>query len=260
MTTQVACEAFDLPDGTPGMRLTMAAGRANALEPGLLGDLASALDEAEAIDASVVLICGGRNFSSGGDVRAFHTASAGGEADAYAREVVPCLQAIVVRLIAMKRLVVVAARGAITGGSAGLLFAADLAVIAPDAFVQPYYAKVGFAPDGGWTALLPERIGAGRALDWLQSDRRLDASALCEAGLTTAISHTPEATAMQLASEGEIGTRLATKALIWDEARRALINARLEAETAAFLERIVQPDTALGMARFIERMGDRADV
>jgi len=255
MNTRVATETFPMPDGSLGARLTMTAGRANSLEPGLLGDLASALDETEAQDASAILICGGRNFSSGGDVRAFHRASLDGEAVAYANAVVPHLQAIVGRLIAMPRLVVVAARGAVTGGSAGLLFAADLAVLAPDAFVQPYYAKVGFAPDGGWTALLPERIGAGRALEWLQSDRRLNASALCDAGLATAVSDTPEMTAARLTAEGEIGTRLATKALVWDEARRARINARLEAETAAFLERIVQPDTALGMSRFIERIG-----
>ncbi|AKI03341.1 enoyl-CoA hydratase/carnithine racemase (plasmid) [Hoeflea sp. IMCC20628] len=260
MTTRVTTQTVHLPDGTLCARLTLAAGRANSLEPGLLSDLGSALDWAEAQDAKVILLCGGPNFSSGGDVRAFHVASLSGEAATYANEVVLRLQTIVARLIAMPRLVVVAARGAITGGSAGLLFAADLAVLAPDAFVQPYYAKVGFAPDGGWTALLPERIGAGQALEWLQSDRRLIAPALCEAGLATAISDTPEEMATELAANGEMGSRLAAKGLIWDDARRARINARLAAETAAFLDRIVRPDTALGMSRFLERIGGKADV
>lgn len=260
MTGRVEFESVRLPDGTPGARLTMKGGRANSLEPGLLGDLAAALDDAEAQDARIIFICGGRNFSSGGDVRAFHAASLRGEAHAYAREVVPLLQKIVARLIAMPRLVVVAARGAITGGSAGLLFAADLAVLAPDAFVQPYYAKVGFAPDGGWTALLRERIGAGRALEWLQSDRRLGAAELCEAGLASAISDTPEEKAAELAANGDIGARLTAKALIWDEASRARIYSRLEAETAAFLDRIIRPETVLGMARFLERIGGKADV
>lgn len=260
MTARVTVETDRLADGTLYARLTMAAPRANSLEPGLLGDLASALDEAEAKDAKVILICGGPNFSSGGDVRAFHAASLDGQAVEYAREVVPLLQTIVARLIAMPRLLVVAARGAITGGSAGLLFAADLAVLAPDAFVQPYYAKVGFAPDGGWTALLPERIGAGRALEWLQSDRRLTAEALRDAGLATTVSDTPEEMAVKLAAKGEIGSRLAVKALIWDDISRSRINARLEAETSAFLDRIIQPDTALGMSRFLEHIGGMADV
>lgn len=260
MTTKVAFERVDLPDGAVCARLTLAGGRANALEPVLLGDLISALDRAEALNAAVILICGGRNFSSGGDVRGFHAATLDGKGQDYARTVVPLLQTIVARLIAMPRLIVVAARGAITGGSAGLLFAADMAVLSPDAFVQPYYPQVGFAPDGGWTALLPERIGAGRAAEWLQSDRRLSAQALCDAGLATALSDAPEEQAFELAASGEIGTRLATKALIWDSARRGQVEARLEAETAAFLERIGAPDTARCMARFLDRMGGTADV
>jgi len=83
---------------------------------------------------------------------------------------------------------------------------------------------------------------------------------LCEAGLATAISDTPEAMAAELAANGDIGARLAIKALIWDEASRARINTRLEAETAAFLDRIIQPGTALGMARFLERIGGTVDV
>ena len=260
MTARITSETLDLADGTLCARLTLAGGRANSLEPNLLRDLAAALDEAEAKDAKVILLCGGRNFSSGGDVRGFHEASLGGEAVAYAGEVVPRLQTIVARLIAMPRLVVVAARGAITGGSAGLLFAADLAVLAPDAFVQPYYPQVGFAPDGGWTALLPERIGAGRAFEWLQSDRRLSARNLCDLGLATRVSDHPEETAAELAANGEIGTRLTTKALIWDAARRERINARLEAETSAFLDRIAQPETARGMSRFLKRIGAMTDV
>lgn len=260
MTAKVAFDTVDLPGGVVCVRLTLAGGRANSLEPELLGDLVSALERAEALDVKVILICGGRNFSSGGDVRGFHAATLDGRGQDYARTVVPLLQTIVARLIAMPRLVVVAARGAITGGSAGLLFAADLAVLAPDAFVQPYYPQVGFAPDGGWTALLPERIGAGRAAEWLQSDRRLTAQALCELGLATVVSDAPEETALELAASGEIGTRLATKALIWDSARRGQVEARLEAETAAFLDRIGEPDTARGMSRFLERIGGTADV
>jgi 2-(1,2-epoxy-1,2-dihydrophenyl)acetyl-CoA isomerase len=126
--------------------------------------------------------------------------------------------------------------------------------------VQPYYPQVGFAPDGGWTALLPERIGAGRAAEWLQSDRRLSAQALCDAGLATTVSDAPEERALEFATNGEIGTRLATKALIWDSARRQEVTARLETETTAFLERIGQPDTLRGMSRFLERMGGTADV
>ena len=260
MTTKVAFDSVELPGGAVCAQIGLAGGRANSLEPELLGDIISALDRAEMENASVILLTGGRNFSSGGDVRGFHAATLNGKGADYARTVVPLLQTIVARLISVPRLVVVAARGAITGGAAGLLFAADIAVLAPDAFVQPYYPQVGFAPDGGWTALLPERIGAGKAAEWLQSDRRLNAEALCETGLATAISDNPEAHARDLAAKGAIGARLASKALIWDSARRGAVQTRLEAETAAFIERIGAPETLVGMSRFLERIGGKANV
>ena len=97
MTAKVAFDTVDFPGDAVCARLTLAGGRANSLEPELLGDLVSALDRAEEQDAKVILICGGRNFSSGGDVRGFHAATLDGSGQDYARAVVPLLQTIVAR-------------------------------------------------------------------------------------------------------------------------------------------------------------------
>ncbi len=32
------------------------------------------------------------------------------------------------------------------------MLAADMILMDAAAFIQPYYARMGFAPDGGWTA------------------------------------------------------------------------------------------------------------
>ncbi|MDF0599649.1 enoyl-CoA hydratase/isomerase family protein [Psychromarinibacter sp. C21-152] len=244
--------AFDtLPDGTALSGLTLTAPRANALTPQLLQDLSDALDRAEAAGAAALLISGGRNFSTGGDVAAFRDAAARGEARAFAARLVPQLQEIVLRLVALPCLVAVAARGAVTGGAAGLLFAADVAAVHPGCFVQPYYARVGFAPDGGWTALLPDRIGAGRAARWLLCDRRLTGPALVEAGLADTCDAEPEAAARRLLADGRTGAQLAAKALIWDAARRSALRERLHRETDAFLDRIDRGDTRAGMDAFL---------
>uniref|UniRef100_UPI0025CDB5BD enoyl-CoA hydratase/isomerase family protein n=1 Tax=Sediminimonas sp. TaxID=2823379 RepID=UPI0025CDB5BD len=161
--------------GGAGLVVRMQAPRANALEPGLLDALGDALHNAEARAPGFVLLAGGRHFTSGGDVARFAQAAAEDRAQAYSDAVVPVLQDVVMRLLSLPCPVVAAARGAVTGGGAGLLFAADTGVVAPDTFVQPYYAAMGFAPDGGWTAVLPERIGAGAVQGWLISDRREDA-------------------------------------------------------------------------------------
>ncbi|MDR5652814.1 enoyl-CoA hydratase/isomerase family protein [Ruixingdingia sedimenti] len=233
------------------MRLTLAAPRANALEPGLLDAIRRALDTVEAAAPEALLIAGGRNFCSGGDVARFRDAAREGRAVDYARQVVPVLQDIVLRLLALPCTVAVAARGAVTGGGAGFLFAADLAVVAPDCFVQPYYAAMGFAPDGGWTALLPERIGAGAALAWLAADRRVDAGGLVARGLAQAVGDRPEDRAADLLADTDPATRRHLRALVWDDARRAAAARRLDAETEAFMDMIARPETLHRMEHFL---------
>ncbi|MCV2882530.1 enoyl-CoA hydratase/isomerase family protein [Actibacterium sp. XHP0104] len=258
MTDRVGLTFSDLPNGARLAHIRLTAPRANALEPGLLADLHAALDQCA--DAQAVLLSGGRNFSTGGDVAAFLAAAKRGEAQAYAMQVVPPLQELVLRLVSMPALVAVAARGAITGGSAGLLFAADLAVVAPDVFIQPYYARMGFAPDGGWAALLPELIGIASARSWLNADQRVMAPALPATGLAADLSDTPEDHAIALLGDLDIGTRLAAKAVIWDAPRRALLEQRLAAETRAFVARITRPDVAARMERFVRPAPSAPDV
>ncbi|WP_299934876.1 enoyl-CoA hydratase/isomerase family protein [uncultured Pelagimonas sp.] len=234
-----------------GVVLELAAPRANALEPVFLDEIRARLDEIETVSPQTLTIRAGRNFCSGGDVARFAAAVKAGQGRDYARQVVPKLQEIVLRLVTLPSVVAVAARGAITGGGAGFLFAADCAVVHPNAFVQPYYAQVGFAPDGGWTALLAERIGAAQALNWIISDRRLEAEKLCDFGLANAVSQEPEQELQKLLQGGNSETFRAAKRLIWDTARLALLERRLAAETGAFLERIDASDTREGMAKFL---------
>jgi 2-(1,2-epoxy-1,2-dihydrophenyl)acetyl-CoA isomerase len=56
-------------------------------------------------------------------------------------------------------------------------------VAAADATFRPWYATVGFAPDGGWTALLPSVVGRSRAADVLLTDREITADEALEWGL-----------------------------------------------------------------------------
>lgn len=253
MTGPIITDMRPLANGAPCFHIALNAPRSNALEPGLLAALHTALDALSASGAQVALLTGGRNFSTGGDVARFHDAALNGTATAYAEQVVPRLQDCVSRMVAMPVLFATAARGAITGGSAGLLFACDLAVLAPDAFVQPYYAKVGFAPDGGWTALLPERVGTAVAQQWLTLDSRHGADDLHRMGLATAIDAAPEARAQQLLNTLNVDAAVTTKRLFWDATRRAALHNRLAAETAAFRERIELETTRAGMARFLGR-------
>lgn len=234
-----------------GQEMTLSAPRANALEPELLGQIHRALDVVEATSPKVLVIRAGSNFCSGGDVARFYKSANDGDARGYAEQVVPALQDIVFRLVAMPTLVAVAARGAITGGGAGLLFAADLAAVHPDAFVQPYYRTVGFAPDGGWNALLPEKIGTAKARVWLLHDSRVTAQGLFGLGLSSVVDTNPEQ-AIELALSGSIVRELASvKPKFWNATRRKTLRKGLDTETQHFLDCIGSPETLNGMRNFL---------
>ncbi|WP_084299581.1 enoyl-CoA hydratase/isomerase family protein [Leisingera caerulea] len=255
MSGSVSCDEVVLPNGEPCFRITMKAPRANALEPGLLRDLHRAFDTVEQSGARKALITGGRNFSTGGDVRRFFEAAQNGRAESYADEVVPVLQNLIMRIIAMPVVIASAVRGAATGGSAGILFASDIAAAEQGAFVQPYYGVMGFAPDGGWTALLPELIGARPAQSWLMANCRRDAAELQRLGLVQAVDADPETRALALLAGIDAGSALAAKSIIWNSPRLTAVRAGLDAETAAFRKLIGRQETLLRMTDFLHSTG-----
>ncbi|MBY6120372.1 enoyl-CoA hydratase/isomerase family protein [Mameliella alba] len=253
MTGLVQTSVTCLASGVDCFQIALSAPRANALEPDLLAALHAALDKLETSGARTALLSGGKNFSTGGDVGRFLEAADNSQAVEYARKVVPALQSLVLRMIGMPVIFGCAARGAVTGGAAGLLWASDLVMLSADAFVQPYYATVGFAPDGGWTALLPEFIGLPATRRWLLADARRDAGDLVALGLADRVDQAPEDKAFHDLAKLDLDVALETKALLWDARRKTAVQDRLEAETEAFLRRIAAKDTHTKMARFLGR-------
>ncbi|WP_235811362.1 enoyl-CoA hydratase/isomerase family protein [Tritonibacter multivorans] len=233
----------------------MQAPRANALAPEILAALHSAFDALETSGIQKALITGGRHFSTGGDVARFYDAAHSGHAEDYSDKVVPPLQSLVLRMIEMPVLFATAVRGAATGGSAGLLFASHLAVAAPDAFVQPYYGTVGFAPDGGWTALLPDLVGRAVARSWLMANQRKMAEELHRLGLIQDIAAAPEDRAQDLLDGIDVASALATKSLFWNAVRREAIKSGLSAEAKAFRQLIGRGRTQSLMQTFLENIG-----
>ena len=232
--------------------------RHNSLVPDLMEALNAALDALLAAPPRVLVLAGaGRSFSTGGDVRAFADVPRS-ERRAYAADLVGALNAAILKLVVLPCPVVARVHGAVTGGSAGFLFAADLVVMAKEAFLQPFYVDVGFSPDGGWTALLPERIGAARAGEIQMLNQRLDAERARALGLASLVC---DAQDLDLALKTVVSRLLgkspeslsATKALLWPFERRAALAAGLARELESFLDLIDRPETEAGMQRFLEK-------
>lgn len=233
-------------------------GRGNALVPELLAALRERIDEARRAEAPALVLTGhGRAFSAGGDVARFAELARDREALLrFAREIVGGLNAAILDLLAFPMPVIAAVNGPVTGGSAGLMLAADMVVMSEDAFLQPYYAQMGFAPDGGWTALLPGRIGTARALEVQYRNQRLTASDCLRLGLASEICPCAELEARVAVltaslAEMEPGTLAMTRANVWNRERRAAAAEALERELQGFLALIARPETRERMEAFL---------
>lgn len=257
MAESAALVVEEAADGVAMLTLNRPS-RHNALVPELVEALVDALGRlGRTPPDALVLRAAGPSFSTGGDVAGF-AALPRGERRVYADRLVGGLNRAILALVDLPCPVIVRLHGPVTGGSCGLVLAADLVAIAPRAFLQPYHADVGFAPDGGWTALMPERIGTARAGAVQLLNRRIGAEEALSLGLATAVAAEDALdgiVAGWLATLKEkVGASLAaTKALLMPPARRQALADGLERERARFLALVETHATEAGMARFLRQ-------
>lgn len=233
--------------------------RHNSLTPALLEDLRAAvagLTTAAGLRAAV-LRAEGRSFSTGGDVRAFAESA---DRQAYARQTVGLLNQAILALIRQPLPLVAAVHGVLSGGALGLMLAADVVLISPEASVTPYYTTVGLSPDGGWTAMLPELIGRRRAAEALLLDRSIGADEAVALGMASRVVPATrideEALAMAHAMADQLpGSARSARRLLWGDT--AALAARLRVEQDAFVEQIATAEADRGMAAFLQRSRER---
>lgn len=225
--------------------------RHNSLVPELLEDLLAALGRARNDARVVVLTAEGRSFSTGGDVRAFFDAS---EPQRYAHEVVGLLNQVMLAMMRLPQPIVAAVHGIVSGGSLGLLLASDVVLVSPQVTITPWYSEVGFSPDGGWTALLPDLIGQKRTARILLRNESITAEEAVNWGLASDV--VPAETicdrATTLASEIAAMKRGSTafiKRLLCRDIET--IAARLEDERSSFVEQFLTAEARAGMAAFL---------
>ena len=228
--------------------------RHNALIPELLSDLLAVLEDQNCLDARVVVLrAEGRSFSTGGDLLGFQQ-----NRDTiveYAHELVGLLNQVILALCSHPAPIVCVVQGQVTGGSLGLLQASDRVVMSRDATITPWYSVVGFSPDGGWTALLPDIIGRQQAMQWLANNDCHDAGSCLNQGLAhQVVDKDCDAAAMAWAeSVAEMQSSSISRS-------RRLLNTdidalrhRLEAERDAFVTQVQSQQALDGIDRFLRR-------
>ena len=228
--------------------------RHNSLVPELLREMLTALGSlrAQVELRAVILQANGRSFSTGGDVQSFYDHR--DHIETYAREMVGLLNQVIVTMVELPVAIVAAVHSIVTGGSLGLVLASDIVLVAPEANFTPYYSVVGFSPDGGWTAMLPEIVGRKRAAEVLMLNQTIRAEQAVAWGIAQRIAPSAEIRDQARAVADAIaqkkpGSIRQTKRLLWRDGET--LAARLDAERQHFVQQIVSAEAQQGMEAFL---------
>ena len=230
--------------------------RHNSLTPALLEQLLAGLEglRGQPEVKAVVLQASGRSFSTGGDLAGF--AAHPDNIQAYADRLVGLLNQAMLAMIDLPAPIVAAVQGVVTGGALGLILATDIVLVTPEATFTPYYGVVGFSPDGGWTALLPELIGRQRAALVLMRNASISADQAVAWGLASEIvpphllRDRAQAVAQEIAGM-QPGAVQRGKRLLW---AGLPVPERLEAERRQFVEQIGTAEAQSGMGLFLKQL------
>lgn len=159
----------------------------NAFTLAMIRELRARLDELTRDDAvgAIVLTGAGKAFCAGGDVQ--EMLANVHRAEQHFLDLTADHHAVVTLLVAGPKPVVCALNGVSAGGGFGLALCGDIRIAAANARFKPAYFKLGVAPDGGSTWLLPRLVGFTRAQELLFHDRMIEAPEALSLGLVHAL-------------------------------------------------------------------------
>lgn len=237
----VAWVTLNRPDAANTMDLQF--GRA-------LRDAAARCRATEGVRA-VVISGAGKAFCFGGDLGAM--TGAGGDVEAYLRELTVDLHAAVLAFTRLDAPVIAAVNGTAAGAGVGLVAMADLALAAESAKFSLAYTGVGLTPDGSTSYFLPRIVGQKRAMELVLTNRALSAAEALDWGLVNRV--VPDAELMveadRLAARlagGPLGAFAHAKRLLRSEAS---LEAQLEDESRTISARAATAEGAEGIQAFL---------
>jgi 2-(1,2-epoxy-1,2-dihydrophenyl)acetyl-CoA isomerase len=160
----------------------------NAWDAGLARDLQDALARVEADDElrAVLLCAAGRGFCSGADLSAGFDTTPEGHPDLQS-SLRSRYHPVILGIRALPKPVVAAVQGPAAGVGCSLALACDLILAAESAYFLLAFVNIGLVPDGGSSALIPARAGLARAAEMAMLGERVGAARALEWGLVNAV-------------------------------------------------------------------------
>ena len=236
------------------LRLRLARPKANVIDAQMIRALAAAFSahEGNAGLLAALLDHEGPHFSFGASVEEHLPAKC--------EEMLKSLHALIGRMLAWPRPILVAVRGQCLGGGLEVALAGSLIFAAPDARLGQPEVKLGvFAPAA--SVLLPLRIGQARAEELLVSGRSISGEQGVQSGLVNALADDPAAAALawfdaHLADKSAAALSYAVRAA--REPFADLARLRLEDAEALYLEKLMKTrDANEGLQAFLDKRQPR---
>jgi len=151
----------------------------NALSQEVIDGLGAAFDTvaADASVRAVVVICAGRTFVAGADIKGLEQVAWGGGSGA------PEMHDLFARIENLTKPVVMAMHGTALGGGLELAMAGHYRVAAPDAQMGQPEVNLGIIPGAEGTQRLPRLVGLEKAIEMCVSGKPIKAGDALAAGL-----------------------------------------------------------------------------
>lgn len=248
--------AFDVTDGLAHVRMTSSE-RHNAIDPAWVSALTEAVAAIEADDTvrAVLISAAGESFTVGGDLAHF-TRQADRLSDALDEMIGPYHQSLT-RLGELPVPIVTAAQGPTAGGGLGLLWVADLVLVADTVKLAAGFPRLSLSGDGGSAWALVQLAGLRRAQRFVMGGEVLDAATAVEWGIASEVVPAAELAERALA----VGRRLADGPTVAYGHMRRLLRSAPSMTWAEYLqeeyETVVRvgasEDAREGVTSFIER-------
>ncbi|BDZ55051.1 enoyl-CoA hydratase/isomerase family protein [Agromyces marinus] len=255
---------FEVRDGLAHLTLDRPH-RLNAVDPAAIErwqHLAHEIAERDDIGA-VLFDAAGRAFCAGGDVVAMAELAEASAAGSRPADIVRGLADRIHdghrTLRESTKPIVAAVQGPVAGGGLGFMLVADIVIASERASFASRYSDVGLTPDCGVSTLLPEAIGARRALELTLTSRTLTAAEALDWGLVAEVvaPDALDARAREIADGWLSGATHAfgqTKRLMHAGLGRPFQEA-LDDEAATIGRSIETPDARAAIARFAAASG-----
>jgi 2-(1,2-epoxy-1,2-dihydrophenyl)acetyl-CoA isomerase len=133
----------------------------------------------------VTITGAGRGFSSGADLKAGFEPTPEGHPDVQSR--LRVYHPIITGIRRMAKPVLAAVNGPAVGIGCSLALACDLIVARESAYFMLAFVNIGLVPDGGSSLLIPSRVGHARATEMAMLGERIGAARALEWGLVNRV-------------------------------------------------------------------------